>query len=43
MFGFILTSHAIVGESLTELIDDDEKNADRVSEHGSVLLVCETC
>jgi len=29
-----LTSHAIVGEALAELVDHDEKDADRVTAHG---------
>lgn len=31
-----LTSHAIVGEALAELIDHDEKDADRVATHNSL-------
>lgn len=31
-----LTSHAIVGETLAELIDHNEKNANRVSEDSSL-------
>lgn len=29
----VLTSHAIVGEPLTELIDNDEEDAERVPKH----------
>ena len=32
-----LTSHAIVGEALAELVDHDEEDAERVSAHGHRL------